>query len=276
MDLTSVIGLVVGFGAILIGNVLEGSHMSAIAVPTAALIVLGGTIGATVLGFPAATLKAAAGAAKAAFVNENQGGIETVIEKTVALAYKARREGIIALEEDAQKTEDPFLKKALTLLSDGMDSKHLEETMAIEMSNLESSREAGAKVFEYAGGISPTIGIIGAVLGLIHVMQNLTDPSKLGGGIAVAFVATVYGVGIANLLLIPLGNKIKTKAKASMVYYEAVLEGILSLQNGDNPRMIEEKLKGFLSPKEKAAYVPQDQKAKGGAAGAVSVGRKPA
>ncbi len=274
MDLTSVIGLVLGIGAILVGNVLEGSHMSAIAVPTAALIVFGGTIGATVLGFPGSVLKAAIGAAKGAFFNDRQGGIETVIEKTVQLAYKARREGIIALEEDAQKAEDPFLKKALTLLSDGMDSKHLEETMEIEMANMEASREAGAKVFEYGGGIAPTIGILGAVLGLIHVMQNLTDPSKLGGGIAVAFVATVYGVGIANLVFIPIGTKIKLKAKLAMVYYHAVLEGILSLQNGDNPRMIEEKLKGFLSQKEKDAYVPQDQKAKGG--GAVAMGKKPA
>jgi chemotaxis protein MotA len=263
MDLTSIIGLVLGISAIVVGNLLEGSGINSILVGTAALIVFGGTIGATVLGFPGKAMSLAVAGAKEVFRNTSR-SVEKVIGEMVALAYKARREGIIALEEDAQKAEDPFLRKALNLLSDGADSKHLKETMEIELANMEAEREGGAKVWEYAGGIAPTIGIIGAVLGLIHVMQNLSDPSKLGGGIACAFVATVYGVGIANCVFIPMANKIKVKTKMLMMYYEAVLEGILCVQNGDNPRIIEEKLKGFLSAKEKAAYVSADQKGKAG------------
>lgn len=261
MDLTSIIGLVVGLAAVVVGNVLEGSHISAILQPTAALIVLGGSIGAVILGHPPRHLKRALSAAKDVFKQEEK-KVEQVITEMVTLAYKARREGIIALEENAQKTEDPFLKKALNLLSDGADSKLLRETMEIEMTNMEAEHEIAAKVYEYAGGIAPTIGILGAVLGLIHVMQNLTDPSKLGSGIAVAFVATVYGVGFANLVFIPMGKKIQNKSKDMMVYYEAILDGILSVQNGDNPRMIEEKLKGYLNPQEKADYVPVDKRTK--------------
>ncbi len=270
MDITSLVGLIIGLGAVIGGNLAEGSHIGAILQPTAFVIVIGGTIGAVILGFPGEALKSAMSGTKRVFGQETK-NIPQMISDIVTLAYKARREGIIALEEDAQKSKDPFIRKALTLLSDGMDSKHLEETMEIEMGIIEHERESGAKVFEYAGGVAPTIGILGAVLGLIHVMQNLTDPSKLGSGIAVAFVATVYGVGFANLVFIPIGSKIKIKTKAAMMYYEALLQGILSVQNGDNPRMIEEKLKGFLSAKERQGYVSADQKAKaGGAAKATS------
>jgi len=264
MDLTSIIGLVVGLAAIIGGNILEGSGIGAITQPTAALIVFGGTIGAVALGFPGSAFRKLPAALRQTFFNQDR-KVDQVISLTVSLAYKARREGIIALEEDAQKSNDPFLKKALTLLSDGMESKLLQETMEIEMTNIESEMEEPAKALEYAGGIAPTIGILGAVLGLIHVMQNLTDPSKLGGGIAVAFVATVYGVGAANLIFIPIAQKVKNKAKAAMLYYEALLEGILSVQNGDNPRMIEEKLKGYLGAKEKASYVSAADKGRGGA-----------
>jgi len=265
MDLTSVIGIVLGLSAVIVGNLLEGSHMSSITQPTAAIIVFGGTFGAVSLGFPGKHLRLALAGFIEIFKGETRSGT-ALIPELVALAYKARRDGIIALEENAQKAEDPFMKKALVLLSDGSDSKHLRETLEIELTTMEGEKEAGAKVLEYAGGVAPTIGILGAVLGLIHVMQNLTDPSKLGSGIAVAFVATVYGVGSANLIFIPASQKIRARAKALVAYYEMLLEGVLAVQNGDNPRSIEDKLKGFLSESEKKSYVSAEQKSGAGSA----------
>lgn len=254
MDMTSVFGLILGVGAIVLGNSLEGSQLSSILQFTAALIVFGGTFGAVILGNPMRNIRLAAASIKTIFRDDPQ-DVKRLIAQLVQLSYKARKDGIIALEDEANKLRDAFLKRALNLAIDGTDSKVLRETMEIEMEHIENELEAPAKVFDSAGGIAPTIGILGAVLGLIHVMQNLTDPSKLGEGIAVAFVATVYGVGSANLVFIPMALKLKSKAKASMTYYEAILQGVLSIQNGDNPRMIEEKLKGFLSSREKAGFV---------------------
>lgn len=263
MDFTSIAGLILGICAIVLGNMMEGSGMSSIMQFTAALIVFGGTCGAVVLSFPATALRLTVTAIKEVFFHR-QRDMNRVISHIVTLSYKARKDGIIALEEDALRSDEPFLRRALTLAIDGTDSKLLRETMEIEMDNIEHELEMPAKVFECAGGIAPTIGILGAVLGLIHVMQNLTDPNKLGGGIAVAFVATVYGVGTANLIFLPMSNKLKNKMKGKMIYYEAILEGILSIQNGDNPRMIEEKLKGFLSSREKKHFVSSAGRAKAG------------
>lgn len=261
MDFASIIGVILGVGAVVLGNMLEGSHMSAILQLTAAMIVFGGTMGAVVLSFPRKSLRLALSSIREVFT-ETQKDMKKVIAHIVMLSYKARKDGIIALEEDAMKSDEPFLRRALTLAIDGTDSKMLRETMEIEMENIELELEAPAKVWECAGGIAPTIGILGAVLGLIHVMQNLTDPNKLGGGIAVAFVATVYGVGSANLIFLPMANKLKNKLKGKMAYYEAILEGILAIQNGENPRMIEEKLKGFLDSREKSSFVSTAGKVK--------------
>lgn len=263
MDIASVIGIILGLGAVLVGNALEGGHLSSITQGTAAIIVFGGTIGSIVLGYPLKSLMMTVSSLKDVFTNGDK-DMKKVIEDIVRLSYKARKDGIIALEEDASGCEEPFLRRALNLAVDGTDSKVLRETMEIEMDNIEGELEIPSKVFETAGAIAPTIGILGAVLGLIHVMQNLTDPSKLGAGIAVAFVATVYGVGSANLIFFPLCYKLRNKTGNRMKYYEAILEGILSIQNGDNPRMIEEKLKGYLSTKEKLNYVSAADKTRTG------------
>jgi chemotaxis protein MotA len=244
MDLTTIIGLIIGIGAILGGQVLEGGHISSIAQPTAALIVLGGTVGAVVLSFPGKKLKLAMKGLKTAFSPPKQNPRE-IISSLSSMAAKARREGLVSLEKDAESLSDPFLRKGLRLAIDGMSAASIRLALELEVTAHEEEAEVPAKVFESAGGYAPTIGIIGAVLGLIHVMGNLSDPSKLGAGIAVAFVATVYGVGFANLVCLPLSTKLKQRARERGAAMEMITEGVAALADGDNPRNIEEKLRGM-------------------------------
>jgi chemotaxis protein MotA len=248
-DLASMIGLTLAAVAILGGQALEGGSVKSLIQPTAAIIVLGGTFGACLLQFP---LLVALGSFKAIFTvfKESETNNKEVIQEILHLANKARKEGVISLESDAQRIADPFLKKALTMAMDGVDPKVLREAMELQISNLEEEAEQPVKFWQAAGGYSPTIGIIGAVLGLIHVMENLADPSKLGGGIAVAFVATVYGVSLANLVYLPVSGKLKSKAKARLVAKEIMLVGVISILEGENPRLIDDRLRSYLSHKE--------------------------
>lgn len=248
MDLATIIGLALALMAVLGGQVLEGGKIESILQSTAALIVLGGTFGACLVQFPLPiAIRSFKGVAKA-FV-EPKVDHKQVIAEIIRFATKARKEGIISLESDTQQASDPFLKRALTMAVDGVEPKILRETMELEIENLELEMEHPIKFWEAAGGYSPTIGILGAVLGLIHVMENLSDPSKLGSGIAVAFVATVYGVGLANLVYLPISGKLKVKAKSEMVAKEIMLVGVISILEGENPRLIEDKLRSFLSHK---------------------------
>jgi chemotaxis protein MotA len=224
------------------------------------LIVLGGTFGACLLQFEIAVALASFKAVVRVFQEPKTNNRE-VIQEIIRLANKARKEGVISLESDTQKITDPFLKKALTMAMDGVEPKVLRETMELEIANLEDETEQPVKFWQAAGGYSPTIGILGAVLGLIHVMENLTDPSKLGGGIAVAFVATVYGLGLANLVYLPMSGKLRLKSKAQLVAKEIMLVGVISILEGENPRLIEDKLKSYLSRKE------QEEQAESVAAG---------
>ena len=172
---------------------------------------------------------------------------EAMIEQIVAFATKARKNGIVSLEQDVADVADPFLKKALALAVDGTDLQELRKMMELAISIDEHHAEALAKVFEGAGGYAPTIGILGAVLGLIHVMENLTDPTKLGGGIAVAFVATIYGIASANLIFLPIANKLKTLIHAGVVHRELVLDGLIGIANGENPKLVGMRLNGYLA-----------------------------
>jgi chemotaxis protein MotA len=249
LDIGSVVGLTVAILAILGGQALEGGSVNSILQSTAAIIVLGGTFGACMLQFPLAVAVASFKAVIRVF-REPKANNREVIKEIIRLANKARKEGVISLEADAEKIADPFLKKALTMAMDGVEPKVLRETMELEIENLEEETEQPIKFWQAAGGYSPTIGILGAVLGLIHVMENLTDPSKLGGGIAVAFVATVYGVGLANLVYLPMAGKLKLKSRAHLVAKEIMLVGVISILEGENPRLIDDKLRSFLSRKE--------------------------
>jgi chemotaxis protein MotA len=195
--------------------------------------------------FPMSTLKDTLGALRQAVVPKRH-ALDEVVKTLVGLANKARRDGLIAIENQTAELEDPFIRRALELAIDGTEAKQLRAALEIELDQIEHAGEQPAKVLEAAGGYSPTIGILGAVLGLIHVMENLSDPSKLGAGIAVAFVATVYGVGIANLFFLPLGSKLKIRFKEEMVRYELIVEGVCAIAEGENPRLIDRKLSVYV------------------------------
>lgn len=240
-----IIGMVVAMVAILFGNTLEGGHMSSVVGGPAALIVLGGTIGAVIVQYPFSTLKAAIKAAGKTFRKPAQDA-RTLIDEIVGYANQARLEGILALEKVASNASDPFLSKALMMAIDGADSNALRETMEIIIDQQEEHGEDAAKVFEAGGGYAPTIGIIGAVLGLIHVMSNLTDINAVGHGIAAAFVATIYGVGVANILFLPLAGRIKLQVRDEGSLRQLTLVGVLAIQEGMNPKLVRERLSAFL------------------------------
>lgn len=255
MDITSLLGIFLGIAAILVGQILEGGHISSIIQPTAFLIVFGGTAGAVFLSFPMKDLLAAVKGFKAVFLGGNPPTGE-IIDLLVTLALKARKEGILSLQGDIRDIENDFLRRGLELMTDGTDPNLLREIMETELSFIEEEIQGASKVWESAGGFAPTVGILGAVLGLIHVMENLSDPSKLGSGIAVAFVATVYGVGGANLIFIPLGNKLKFKERQNVILREMMIEGILSIQAGESPNFIRQKLQVFDINKTSSAEEP--------------------
>ena len=245
LDIATLAGLACALGLILLGNHLEGGHVSAILQPTAALIVFGGTLGATMVGFPLEAFVRAVRALGQFFGNKAQDP-KALLDEIVRYAQIARREGIIALEEHVQKANDPFFKKAFLMVVDGIDSKTIHEALDLELAELDEQGEIPPKVYEAAGGYAPTIGILGAVLGLIHVMSNLSDIDKVGAGIAVAFVATIYGVGTANIVLLPAASKLKLKHRAEMVLREMVMHGAIAIQQGENPKLIEGRLSCYL------------------------------
>jgi len=253
-------GLVVAAASVLGGQVLEGGHISSIVQPTAALIVLGGTLGACLLAFPMADFKASLLACKTVFFSPGHTPAELIVRMT-DLAKRARKDGLISLEPEVEKETDPFLKLGLGLAVDGADPKVVRETLEAVLQYDEERGHRAAKVLESAGGFCPTVGILGAVLGLIHVMENLADPSKLGSGIATAFVATIYGVAAANILFLPMANKIKLRHREEGVAMEMAMVGILAIQAGDNVRLIEEKLKAALPRGHGAAHEAAPKKA---------------
>ncbi|CAE6908751.1 MULTISPECIES: flagellar motor protein [Pseudomonas] len=245
MDVLSLIGIVLAAVAILGGNFLEGGHASALLNGPAALIVIGGTLGAALLQTPMPVFKRALVIVRWIFIApaiDLAGGIDRV----VGWSMVARKEGLLGLEVLADGEPDPYARKGLQLLVDGVEPELIRSILEVDLYTQEGRDIQAAKFFECMGGYAPTIGIIGAVMGLIHVMGNLADPSMLGSGIAVAFVATIYGVGFANLLLLPIANKLKAIAMRQSRYREMLLEGLLSISEGENPRAIELKLQGFM------------------------------
>jgi len=245
MDLLTVIGFILAIGAIVGGQLLEGGHVSSIVQLTAAVIVIGGTVGAVMVNYPMAIFLKALANSKMIFFNVHVDS-RAMIAQIVQLATLSRKQGLLALEDKLKTLTDPFLKKGLQLVIDGTEAKAIREILEIEVEQFEDENNLSGKVYESLGGFAPTIGILGAVLGLIHVMENLADPSKLGSGIAVAFVATIYGVGSANLLFLPMGGKIKLKTRELVLARQLIIEGLVSLAQAENPKMIEEKLSGYL------------------------------
>lgn len=245
MDILSILGLIVGFGAILGGQVLEGGHLDTIMNAVALLIVLGGTVGAVMLQTPLNTFLQSLKMLTWVIIPPKNSPAQT-LDKILEWNQIARKEGLIVLESIAMDEEDLFIQKGLQLISDGAEPESIRDVLETDLDIQESSGLQAAKVYEAMGGYSPTIGIIGAVMGLIHVMGNLADPSSLGSGIAVAFVATIYGVGLANLLFLPIGNKLKTLIGRRSNMQMMLIEGLVGVANGDNPRNIESRLQAYL------------------------------
>ena len=246
LDVLSIIGLFLGVGAILLGQFLEGGHASSLLNGPAFLIVIGGTLGAIMLQSPIHTFIHSIKMMVWVFSPPQQLADEA-ISKILTWSNIARKEGLLGLEAASDTEQDPFARKGLQLLVDGNEPEVMRSILEVEVDTREQHDMAAAKLYESMGGYTPTIGILGAVLGLIQVMENLSDPSKLGHGIAVAFVATIYGVGLANLVLLPIANKLKSVVLAQSQFRYMMIEGIVSIAEGDNPRNIESKLQGYLS-----------------------------
>ena len=245
MDVLSLIGLILAFVASVGGNFLEGGHVGALLNGPAGLIVLGGTLAAALLQSPLPAFKRALQILRWILFPPRvdlAGGIDRVVNWSLT----ARKEGLLGLEGVADAEPDPYARKGLQLLVDGAEPEAIRSILEVDFLTQEGRDIQAAKVFESMGGYAPTIGIIGAVMGLIHVMGNLADPSQLGNGIAVAFVATIYGVASANLILLPIANKLKAIVMRQSRYREMLLEGLLSIAEGENPRSIELKLQGFM------------------------------
>ena len=245
IDFTSVAGVVLGLGFVLAGQSLEGGGLGAVLQLTAAVIVFGGTLGAVLVSFSLDEVSLAARRLQAVFVDESTDPAR-LVRRIVNLAAKARRNGITTIENELVNTDAPFLRKGLMLVGDGNDPQAVRELLEVEDNAIVERESVAALVYESAGGYAPTFGILGAVMELIQVMEHLTDPGRLGAGIAVAFVATIYGVGSANLIFLPIATKLRTRSRRATRHRELILEGVLAIQAGSSPRFVQAKLEGFL------------------------------
>ena len=252
MDKSTVGGILLAMGGIIAGLLLEGGNLGQILQPTAAMIVLGGTLGAVLIQFPLPVVILSAKDLSKVFFEKNNDA-KDLIEQLIGFANKARKNGIVSLDAETETIKEPFLRKALMLAVDGTEPEQLRKMMEMERDNQSEEEEKVPQVFESAGGFSPTIGIIGAVMGLIQVMQHMDKIEEVGRGIAVAFVATIYGVGAANIFFLPAAGKLKIRVRRDQILREMTLEGIISILEGMNPRMLEMKLMGFLAAQEQEA-----------------------
>ena len=255
MDKSSIGGVILALAGIFAGLLIEGGNLSQILQPTAALIVLGGTMGAVLLQFPLSTVIASFRSLGRVFSMPRQDNSQ-LIKYLVLLDNKARRQGVVSLDGDLESISDPFLRQTLMLAVDGTDPEELRKIMELRLDSSTEGDERLPAVFESAGGFSPTIGILGAVLGLIQVMQHLDNIQEVGKGIAVAFVATIYGVGLANLFFLPFAGKMRIRIREQNLRREMMLEGIASILEGINPRMLEIKLAGFVNEDTQTAKEP--------------------
>ena len=262
-DPSLIIGMVVGFGGILGGLLLEGANPTSYIGLSPAAIVLGGTFGVTMVSVGIAGMKKIPTTFLHALSYKGMDRPQA-IDTLVGFAEKARREGLLVLEDDLRNTEDEFMRRGVQLVVDGTDPELVKEILRTEVDSLHEERHAEASIWETAGGFAPTMGIIGTVIGLVLVLSNISDPSTLAASIAVAFIATLYGVGSANLVFLPVGNKLKMCASDEVAGKEMLIEGILAIQSGDNPRIVEEKLVAFLATADRRRYRAAKELAEGG------------
>lgn len=246
MDIATLLGIIIGLAALIGGFLWEGGELGGLMQLTSALIVFGGTIAAVLISFPVSKLRTVPKALALAFSSRHQDSGE-LIEDIVGMATVARREGVLALEKKAADYPNPFLREGIQLVVDGTERSMVQQIMSLEIDALEKKYESYAKVFESAGGYAPTMGIIGTVMGLIHVLGSLSEPTALGPSIALAFTATLYGVASANLIFLPIASKIKARSEEEVDRMEMMIEGILSIQNGDHPLLVRRKLESYAA-----------------------------
>jgi chemotaxis protein MotA len=245
MDKLSIFGLLIAFGGILGGQFLEGGSVSFLFQLAAFLIVCGGTLGAVMLQNSMKIFFTGLKMARWVFVTPKSSP-QRLISQVTFWSSLARKDGVLALDSQVALNSDPFVRKGLQLLADGFSAERIREVLEIDNLTYEKFHFQSARVWEAAAGYSPTIGILGAVLGLVHIMQNLSEPSKLGAGIAVAFISTIYGVGLANLVYLPIAGKLRLLVMQQMLMREILIEGLVSIASGENPRYIESKLQGYI------------------------------
>ena len=248
MDLATVIGLILAWGAVLAALILEGGALSELFNLPAFLLVVFGTIGATLVSTSVRTIMSVPSVLRST-VRSNEIDLSENIDTVVDFARRARRDGVLALEEAAMRVDNKFLQKGIELVVDGNPSIVVREILETEVVAMQERHKVGETVFTTLGGFSPTLGIIGTVMGLISMLAKLSEPGKMGHAIAAAFIATLYGVAFANLLYLPIAGKLKSKTAAEVVAYEMIIEGVLSIQAGENPRMVETRMSAFLPPK---------------------------
>ncbi len=248
MDVATIIGLLLAWGALMVSLLMEGGDPRALINIPAALLVFGGTLGAATISFRLNQIMGIPDILRKAFSSKEE-DIPGTIALLVTFAERARREGLLTLEEDAVNMKDEFLQRAIRLAVDGTDPEYIRDILSTEIFFLQTRHKVGESIFTTMGGFAPTLGIIGTVMGLIHMLANLSDPGKMGPLIAGAFIATLYGVSSANLIFLPIGNKLKSRSAEEVLVREIIVEGILAVQAGDNPRIVEDKLKAFLAPK---------------------------
>jgi chemotaxis protein MotA len=247
MDLATIIGLGLAFGAVVGAFKIEGGDLSAIFLFAPMLIVIGGTLGATIITTSIQTVKQVPNYLRLAFFGRSHHLVGS-IDMIVRLAEKARREGILGLEDNLREFTDPFFKKALQLVIDGTEVTVLREILETEIAYVEERHKRGIVFFQKAGGFAPTLGILGTVLGLVHTLGNADDASKMAASIAGAFIATLWGVGLANLFFLPVSDKLKMRHDEEMAHLELVMEGVVAIQSGENPRNIRTRLHSFVAP----------------------------
>lgn len=264
MDLAALIGVIVGFAGLFGGMIMEGGKPMAIILVPPLIIVFGGTIGAGMASGVMRDFTGMIGQFKRAFTGRPVAAGE-VVDAVVKLAERARREGLLALEDAMREVHHEFLRRGLELAIDGTDPEEVREILEAEVDAKRRADRAGAKIFSDMGGYSPTIGIIGTVMGLVHVLENLSDPEKLGPLIASSFVATLWGVMTANILWLPLGSRLKRLSDLECAEMELTIEGITNIQAGTNPRLVAQKLRSLLPPDE-AAEIARSGKARSGKA----------
>ena len=251
MDFATIIGMLLAWGALIGALLMEGGDVKSLVNLPAALLVFGGTLGAATISFRMNQIANIPGILAQAFTEETQ-DIPDVIALLVRFAERARREGLLSLESEAKKINDDFLKRGLRLVTDGIDPETVRDMLTTELHFMQMRQREGENIFTTLGGFAPTLGIIGTVMGLIHMLANLSDPAKMGPLIAGAFIATLYGVSSANLIFLPISNKLKSRAADELIAREIMIEGILAIQAGANPRLVEEKLKAYLAPPQRS------------------------